>query len=94
MPISKVLNIGCEGVSIFICNTMQHVRERAFKFLFGKKLDEMDFGLFEGYTWSNMTSGEECYQNFIIKILSKFFSMEREVSTGQAIEFGIPVAVL
>ena len=25
-PISKVLNVGCEGVSIFICNTMQHVR--------------------------------------------------------------------
>ena len=37
--------------------------------------------LFEGSTWSNMTSGEECYH--IIKI----FEHEREVSTGQVIEF-------
>ena len=35
----------------------------------------------------NMTSGEGCYH--IIKI----FEHEREVSTDQAIEFGIPVAV-
>ena len=44
--------------------------------------------LFEGSTWSNMTSGEECYH--VIKI----FEHEREVSTGQAIEFETPVAVL
>ena len=44
--------------------------------------------LFEGYTWSNITSGERCYH--IIKI----FEHEREVSTDQAIEFGIYVAVL
>ena len=43
--------------------------------------------MFDGYAWSNMTSGEGCYH--IIKI----FEHEREVSTDQAIEFGIPVAV-
>ena len=90
MPISKVLNIGCEGVSILICNTMQHVRERAFKFLFGKKLDEMDFCLFEGYTWSNMTSGEECYQNFIIKILSTFFSMRGKLVQARRLHLEYP----
>ena len=61
---------------------MQHVRDNKELSIFysAKKLYEMDF-LFEGSTWSNMTSGEEYYH--IIKI----FEHEKEVSTGQAIGF-------
>ena len=82
------MNIGCEAVSIFIYKAMQHVRanKELSIFYLAKKLDKIFF-LFEGYTWSNMTSGEGCYH--IIKI----FEHGREVSTDQAIEFGIPVAI-
>ena len=68
---------------------MRHVTANKELSIFysAKKLDKMNF-LFEGYTWSNMISGEVCYH--VIKIIEH----EREVSTEQAIEFGLPVAIV
>ena len=74
-PVSKVLNNGCEGVSIFIYNAMQHVRtnKELSIFYLAKKLDNMDFfGLMviHGQTWQ------------VVRDIVTIFKHEREVSTG------------
>ena len=74
-PVSKVLNNGWEGVSIFIYNAMQHVRtnKELSIFYLAKKLDNMDFfGLMviHGQTWQ------------VVRDIVTIFKHEREVSTG------------
>ena len=70
-PVSKVLNIGCEAVSIFIYKAMQHVRankELSILYL-AKKLDKMFFFYLRDIhseTWQVVKD---------VIILSRFLSM-------------------